>query len=127
MKSMIMPYLHFKGNCEEAFNFYANAFGANSVRISRLNGDPANPVMHASVMLTESGGVSGADFEEDIKISGMEILVLLPSREKVEEILPKLAEGGTVVSRFQPHPPPDDAGGGATVLDKYGYTWFLCV
>jgi hypothetical protein len=56
----------------------------------------------------------------------MEILVFLPSREKAEEVATKLSVGGKLVSGFKPHPPPDDGGGGATVLDKYGYTWFLC-
>ncbi|MDR0301510.1 MAG: VOC family protein [Treponema sp.] len=126
-KNMIMPYLQFNGNCEEAFNFYANAFGGKIISISRLNGDPNNPVMHASIALTESGGsISGADTDKPVIISGMSILVLFPSRDKIEEIAPKLAEGGTLVSGFTPHPPPDDKGGGAEILDKYGYTWFLC-
>jgi hypothetical protein len=42
--------------------------------------------MHATVMLTENGSISGSDSD----------------------------------------PPPDDAGGGAYVTDKYGYTWMLC-
>ncbi|WMC92532.1 VOC family protein [Kineothrix sp. MB12-C1] len=122
-----MPYLRFNGNCEEAFNFYANAFGGRITALSRLNDDPDNPVMHAMVTLTESGGgISGGDTDEAVLISGMSILVLFPSREKIEEIIPKLAEGGTLVHGFMPHPPPDDNGGGAEVLDKYGYTWFLC-
>lgn len=124
---MIMPYLHFNGNCEEAFRFYAEAFGGKLTSLSRLNSDPANKVMHATVRLTETGSVSGSDQTESVKSQGMEILVLLPDRERVETILRKLSEGGAVLSAFQPHPPPDDAGGGAAVKDKYGYTWFLCV
>ena len=127
MNAMIMPYLHFNGNCEEAFNFYAEVFGGKLHYLSRLNNDPANKVMHATVQLTETGSISGGDQEEPIHISGMEILVMLPSRDRVETVLDKLSEGGAVLSPFQPHPPPDDSGGGAAVRDKYGYTWFLCV
>lgn len=124
---MIHPYLSFNGNCEEAFNFYAYAFGGKITALSRLNNDPNNPIMHATVMLTEDGGsVSGADTDEPIRIAGMSILVLFPSREKIDEIVLKLSDGGTLVHGFMPHPPPDDNGGGAEVLDKYGYTWFLC-
>lgn len=124
---MIMPYLQFNGNCEEAFNFYANVFGGKITSFSRLNGNPDTPVMHATVVLTESGGsVSGADTNEPVQISGMSILVLFPSCDKINEIAIKLAEGGTLVHGFMPHPPPDDNGGGAEVIDKYGYTWFLC-
>ncbi len=122
---MIMPYLHFNGNCEEAFNFYADVFGGKIISLSRFEDKPDNPVMHAFVMLTHEGGVSGADNDVVEDISGMEILVILPSRERIEEITVKLAEGGTVISEFKPHPPPDDDAGGAAVIDKYGYTWVL--
>ena len=126
---MVMPYLHFNGNCEEAFNFYAEAFGGKIDGLSRHGNNPNNKVMHAQVMLTETGGVAGSDQSEEdgyIQILPIEILVHLPSREKVESVLKKLSEGGTNISGFKPHPPPDDAGGGASVTDKYGYTWFLC-
>jgi PhnB protein len=122
-----MPYLHFNGKCEEAFNFYAEAFGGKLKYLSRLNNDPNNKVMHTTVQLTETGSVSGGDQEEPLQISGMEILVILPSRDRVETVLNRLSEGGTALSPFQPHPPPDDTGGGAAVRDKYGYTWLLCV
>jgi PhnB protein len=124
---MITPYLHFNGTCEEAFLFYADVFGGQIQSLSRFNNDSGNKVMHAAVKLTDTGGVSGSDQEGPVSVKGMEILVILPSRERVEEILPRLSEGGEVISAFQPHPPPDDAGGGAAVRDKYGYTWFLCV
>ena len=83
--------------------------------------------MHATVALTEANGsVSGSDTDKPVQISGMCILVIFPSRDKIDKIVPKLAEGGTLVHGFIPHPPPDDNGDGAEVLDKYGYTWFLC-
>jgi PhnB protein len=123
---MIHPYLRFNGNCEEAFKFYAECFGGKVTDLSRLNNDPNNPVMHSTVQLTESGGaVSGADTDEPFVIAGMDVLVFLPSKEKCEEIAAKLSVGGTLVSGFEPHPPPDDAGGGAVALCKYGYTWIL--
>jgi PhnB protein len=123
---MVTPYLRYDGNCEEAFNFYADAFGGDVCSLSRLNNDPKNKVMHAQVMLTESGAVSGSDtMKPNWDRSSIEIIVHL-SREKIEDVLAKLSVGGTVISGFVPHPPPDDEGGGAVVRDKYGYTWFLC-
>lgn len=123
---MVQPYLHFNGNCEEAFRFYAECFNGKVITLSRLNNDPGNPVMHSQVQLTESGGsVSGSDSNEPVLTSGMEILVFLP-REKIESIAEKLSVGGTLVSGYKPFPPPDDASGSAAVLDKYGYTWILC-
>jgi PhnB protein len=123
---MIQPYLRFNGNCEEAFNFYAECFGGKVAFLSRLNNDPNNPVMHAFVQLTESGGaVSGADTDEPITISGIDILAHLPSREKCEKVADMLSVGGEILAGFKPHPPPDDSRGGMGVRDKYGYTWIL--
>ena len=47
------------------------------------------------------------------------------SRKVIEEVSEKLAEGGTLVQEFLPHPVPHDNDGGAEVLDKFGYTWYL--
>lgn len=121
---MLAPYLAFNGNCEEAFNFYAEAFGGAQTRFARLNDDPSNPIMHASVAFTKHEGcVTGADVDEPVVISGMAICVVLPSREVIEEIAARLAAGGKILQEYMPHPPPDQDDGGMSVLDKYGYTW----
>ncbi|QWT19399.1 VOC family protein [Bacillus sp. NP157] len=39
----IQPYLHFKDNCEEAFNFYAKALGGKIIMISRYKDMPPQP------------------------------------------------------------------------------------
>lgn len=123
---MLTPYLTFNGTCEEAFNFYVEAFGGGRTLFARLDSNPSNPVMHASVTFTKyEGCIMGADTDEPVVISGMAICVVLPSREVIEEISVKLAEGGTLVQGFLPHPPPDQNDGAAEVLDRYGYTWYL--
>lgn len=123
---MVTPYLTFNGKCEEAFNLYAKAFGGAKIDFARLNNDASNPIMHASVSFTKHKGcIMGADVEEPVVISGMAICVVLPSREVIEEISVKLAEGGTLVQSFTPHPVPHQEDGAAEVLDKFGYTWYL--
>ncbi|MGX9756986.1 VOC family protein [Clostridioides difficile] len=123
---MLTPYLTFNGTCEEAFNFYAEAFAGGKTLFARLDSNPSNPVMHASVTFTKyEGCIMGADTDEPVVISGMAICVVLPSREVIEEISVKLAKGGTLVQGFLPHPPPDQNDGAAEVLDRYGYTWYL--
>jgi len=123
---MVMPYLHFNGNCEEAFNFYAECFGGKITFLSRLDDNSNNPVMHATVMLTETGGVSGSDSDPPEPLpEKYEILVMFKTREEVERVFSKLSVGGTNIEEFASHPPPDDAGGGAYLTDKYGYTWIL--
>lgn len=123
---MLTPYLSFNGTCKEALNFYAKVFGGGKTLFAQLDDNPSNPVMHASVNFTKyEGCIMGADTDEPVVISGMAICVVLPSREVIEEISVKLAEGGTLVQRFLPHPPPHQNDGGAEVLDRYGYTWYL--
>lgn len=126
MLTILTPYLTFNNTCEEAFNFYAEAFGGGKTQFARLDNNPSNPIMHASVTFTNYDGcIMGADTEEPVVISGMAICVVLPSREVIEEIAVKLAEGGMLVQKFLPHPPPGEKDGGAEVLDRYGYTWYL--
>ncbi len=48
----------------------------------------------------KSGCVSGADKEESIPISGMAILVHLPSHELVKTVLNRLSVGGAILSSF---------------------------
>lgn len=123
---MLAPYLKFHGTCEEAFEFYAQAFGGGKTIFARLNNDPKNPVMHANVMFTNcEGSLMGADVDEPVVVSGMAVCAVLPSKEAVEAVSVKLAQGGTLVQGFLPHPPPHDNGGGAEVLDRYGFTWYL--
>lgn len=123
---MLTPYLIFNGDCEKAFNFYAEAFGGGKTIFARLDSNPNNPIMHASVTFTKyEGCIMGADTDKPVVISGMAICVVLPSREAIEEISVKLAEGGTLVQEFLPHPPPHQNDGATEVLDRYGYTWYL--
>lgn len=123
---MLTPYLTFHGDCEKAFNFYADVFGGGETVFARLNDDKSNPVMHASVSFTNYAGcLMGADVEKPVVVSGMAICMVLPSREVIEEIALKLSAGGKLVQGFLPHPPPHQNDGGAEVIDQFGYTWYL--
>jgi len=57
---IVMPYLFFAGNCEEAMNFYSNALGSPIDMLMRMKDSPEPPppghppgsenqVMHASM------------------------------------------------------------------------------
>ena len=60
--------------------------------------------------------------------SNIQIIPYLAFKGNYEEALHTvsvLAEGGTIVSPLQPHPEPDDAGGGSITKDRFGYTWII--
>lgn len=123
---MVMPYLHFNGECENAFKFYEKVFDGKIRCLSRNNNDPESKVMHAEVMLTETGGISGSDSDNPLEHnSDIQIIVHLSSREQAERISMELSEGGKIIGHFIPHPPPDDSSGSAMLVDKYGITWIL--
>lgn len=132
-----MPYLNFSGDCEEAFKLYQRAFDGQEPVVARYSDAPdsaypdmeaeqKNKIMHGHVMLTETGGISGADaiwpFE---KGSAINIHAYCANVEKAQKAFDILAEEGTVVGVLQPNPPPHDDGVSGMVTDKYGFTWVL--
>lgn len=66
-------YLNFKGNCEEAFNFYKSVFGGEFSHVGRFNEMPpqegaapipaedGNKIMHISLPLGEGSVLMGSD------------------------------------------------------------------
>lgn len=134
---MIMPYLSFSGECEEAFKLYQRAFDGKEPLLARYSDAPEsaypdmepeqkNKVMHGHVMLTETGGVSGADAIWPVdKGSAISIHAYCASVEKAQRAFDILAEEGTVIGALQTNPPPHDDGVSGMVKDKYGFTWVL--
>lgn len=134
---MIMPYLSFDGTCEEAFRWYQEIFGGSIQHMSKYGDIPDNPampiseelkpkVMHAQLMLTESGGISGADAagrpEPGNRVS---IHAHLDSAAMAESVFCKLSEGGTVIGPLAANPPPDDSGVSGAVRDRFGFVWII--
>ena len=134
---MIMPYLNFTGDCEEAFLFYQGVFGGQKPVLARYSDAPEsaypdidiaqrNKIMHAHIMLTETGGISGADAIWPVeKGSAVNIHVYCPSIGKAQSAFEMLAEEGIAIAALQPNPPPHDDGVSGMVKDKYGFTWVL--
>lgn len=134
---MIMPYLSFTGDCEEAFLLYQRAFDGQEPLLARysdapesaypdLDGKQKDKIMHGHVMLTETGGISGADAIWSVERgSAVSIHVYCSSVQKAQQAFDMLAEEGTIVGVLQQNPPPHDKGVSGTVVDKYGFTWVL--
>jgi PhnB protein len=134
---MIMPYLNFTGECEAAFRLYQRAFNSADPVLARYGDAPEsaypgmdetqkNKIMHGQIMLTETGGVSGADAIWPVeKGSAIHIHVICASVEKAQKAFDILAEEGTVVEKLQPNPPPHDNGVSGILKDKYGFNWVL--
>ena len=128
----VSPYLDFNGECEVAFTFYAECFGATLGPIFRYAGTPladqvpANwqqKVMHASLMLGDRT-VMGADAAPDRYEApkGFSLSVQLTDIAEAERIFRRLATKGTIrtplertfwAARF------------GVVLDQFGILWLI--
>ncbi len=127
---MIIPYLSFKDNCEEAFNSYIRAFGGEILYYSRYTLETGGAqmngkIMHLEAMLGDTR-FAGADSADELDVGNcVKLMMHFGDRASAEACFDILAEGGTPLQRLTPHPPPDDGGMGALVKDKFGYTWIL--
>jgi PhnB protein len=130
---MVIPYLSFCGDCEEALKRYSAIFGGEILGLSRFTPETGSPalvgkVMHAEVKVGNSiiAGSDGGDPKELTQYRDtVSLMVHCVTRAEAEKRLGMLAEGGQVLQRLSPHPPPDDGGMGALVRDKYGYKWIM--
>lgn len=134
---MIMPYLSFEGDCEQAFNWYVEIFGGKILHMAKYGDMPDNPalpltdeqkskVMHAHIILTQSGGISGADALWEVeKGSAVSIQALVENEELAKNVFEQLSKDGTIVSKLSSNPPPDDNSISGCVKDKFGFTWII--
>lgn len=127
---MIIPYLSFQMDCEQAIALYSEVLGGKVEYISRFTEQTGSPALVGKVMHMQmsfaGGALSGADQEEPVEHGkAMSLLVHCESADEANRILDAFAIGGQVLQRLTPHPPPDDGGMGALVRDPFGYTWIL--
>ncbi len=127
---MIVPYLSFQGNCEEAIALYASVLGGKVEHLSRFTehtGGPAlcGKVMHMQ-MSFDGGAICGADQYGPVE-HGKAVSLLIHCKNAAEAngILNAFAAEGETLQHLTPHPPPDDGGMGALARDKFGYIWIL--
>lgn len=128
------PYLHFNGNCEEAFNFYKSVFGGDFTMISRFKEVPpqqalpekeADKIMHISLPI---GNVMllGSDIPEAFPkaVSGTSVYISIhtESEEESTRVFNALSVDGTIAM------PLDKTFWGSffgMVIDKYRTQWMI--
>ena len=133
---MIVAYVSFNGNTEEAFNFYKSALGGEIVNIQRFGDSPGGAqmpdadkkkVMH---MALEAPG--------DIKLMGNDHLDFMggpykagnnfslsfhpDSKEEADKLFNSLSAGGTVTVPMSEAPWGDYFG---MFNDKFGIKWMI--
>ncbi|MBC7947807.1 MAG: VOC family protein [Chitinophagaceae bacterium] len=128
-------YLHFNGNCEEAFNLYKSVFGGEFAMLSRLKDVPAgvpcppgdpNHILHVSLPIGPHSMLMGSDVPDSVPkaVSGSNysISVNVDSEEEANKTFNGLSAGGKVIM------PLEKAFWGALFgmcTDKFGVFWMV--
>ena len=131
---MLNIYLHFDGNCREAFEFYKTVFGGEFVVFETFRnmppGDVSMPeeeldkVMHVSYSIGSSV-LMGSDVPSGfgpphVAGNNLSVSVSPESREEANRIFGALSEGGNVTMELQ------DMFWGAyfgSFTDRFGVNW----
>lgn len=127
----LTPYLHFAGNAEEVLNFYAQALGGEIVMLSRYGDSPMpadedwkQKIMHSRLVFDGNMVMISDSFKDKpVNTDGnVQLSVEVESIERINEVFPKMAEGGTVTMELQ------DMFWGARfgmLKDKFGISWMF--
>ena len=107
----INPYLNFRGNTEEAFNFYKSVFGGEFIGgITRFSDTPEadklpenekDKVMHIALPLGGGNMIMGTDALESMNQTveqgnNFYISIQADSREQADKFFNGLSEGGEI-------------------------------
>ena len=136
----IHTYLNFRGNTEEAFNFYKSVFGGEFnggiARFKDMPESPASPeipddeknlIMHIELPITGGHILMGSDVPQsmgfDLELGNNVLIVLEPdSKAETDRLFEALSTDGTVTMPLQ------DTFWGAyygTCIDKFGIQWMF--
>lgn len=132
-------YLTFKGNCEEAFNFYKSVLGGEFQMMSRFSEMPPqegmpplpeedqNKIMHVSLPLSgdsvlmgsDSAGPWAAGFQAGNNFS---ISLSTDSKEEADRLMAQMSDGGRVEM-----PMADTFWGSyfGMCVDQFGIAWMI--
>jgi PhnB protein len=138
--AQIIPYLNFKGNCEEVFNFYKATLGGDFPYIGRYKDMPPSDdpnksvstefdekIMHMSLVMPDGTTLMGSDIcgpwgDSTVVGNNIQLSINASSEENAHEIFNGLSAGGNVVM------PLGKTFWGAffgMFADKYGINWMV--
>jgi PhnB protein len=108
---MLIPCIHFQGNCDEALNFYKNALGAEVKSINYAKDAPPNSgtdelppnfVMHSEVIICGTNFSLTDGAERPISGEHISFLIIFDTAEEVTAAFEKLVVDGSIVEPLSP-------------------------
>ncbi len=125
------PYISFKGDCEQAINFYKDALGAEILYISRVGDSPMkgmapdDAIMHCTLKIGKTHLMACDNMSPDHPVTvGNNITLSIGTSDiaAAETSFNKMAEGGTVTMPMQPTFWAERFG---MLTDKFGINWMF--
>lgn len=126
----ISTFINFNGNCREAVEFYAGAFGVKTnhfMTFDQMPGGEVNPADKDKIVytyLTVGGGaLMFCDFPSEMEFhpgNNVNPMISFDGKDKVKEVFAKLSEGGKVDMELQQTFWSKLYG---KVTDKFGVIW----
>jgi PhnB protein len=127
-----VPHLHFRGNCREAFNFYADTFGGRIASAMTFGESPAaaqvkpeerDQIIHARLEYADQA-ICGCDAPAGRyqKPQGFSVLASVPEPKEAERVFHALSRGGAV---HMPFGPTFWAQGFGMCTDRFGVPWMV--
>ena len=132
--TVVQPYLHFNGRCEEAIEFYKGAVGAKVEMLmhfkdapdkSMIKPESENKVMHATLRVGDSMFMaSDGDCKGSAKFEGFSMSLTVSSEGDAKKFFDALSAGGQVrmpltKTFFSP--------AFGMLADKFGLGWMIMV
>jgi PhnB protein len=133
----VSPYLNFKGNTEEAFNYYKSVFGGEFVGVTRFRDFGDNPmgipdheldkIANIALPLANGTVLMATDVVDSMPFTltvGNNFYITLEpdSEEEAEQLFNGLSAGGKVEMELQPTPWAEKYG---TCADRFGVQWMV--
>jgi len=130
---MLIPCIHFQGNCDEAISFYKNALAAEVKKLnyakdappdSGMDDFPPNFVMYSELIICGTTLSLSDGGEAALPQGNFSFMVVYDTADEVRAIFNKLAIGGKVTE------PLTEAFWSALygeVVDRFGVTWQVMI
>lgn len=132
----INSYLNFRGNTEEAFNFYKAAFGTEFAVVQRFGDSPGcegmpvedkSRIMHVSLPIGKHSVLMGTDVvgemaDKMIEGTNIALSISVESESEADQLFAALSAGGRVII------PLEKSFWGAyfgMLTDKFGIQWMI--
>jgi len=108
----VNAYINFKGNCEEAFNYYKSVFGSEFTMLSRfsemppqdgmeLSEEDMHKIMHVSMPIGNETMIMGSDvggeWAQDLYVgNNITLSITADSKEQADQLFKSLSDGGKI-------------------------------